>query len=70
MSEIPKTDKLFLMLHRAGWSVGDTAFVGKEGISWLVFGTKGDHSIRAEGKSQKFEQVTGPSHYSGSSSPS
>jgi len=48
-----KTDKLFLILHRAGWSIGDTAFAGKEGISWLVFGTKGDHSIRAEGKSQE-----------------
>ena len=53
MSNIPKTDKLFLILHRAGWSVGVTAFVGKDGISWLVFGTKGDHSIRAEGKSQE-----------------
>ena len=50
MEEIPKTDRLFLIVHRAGWSIGDTAFVGKEGISWLVYGTKGDHSIRAEGK--------------------
>jgi len=53
VEEIPKTDKLFLMLHRAGWSIGVTAFVGKEGMSWLVFGTNGDHSIRAEGKSQE-----------------
>ena len=52
MDDIPKTDRLFLILHKAGWSVGDTAFVGKEGISWLVYGTKGDHSIRGEGKSQ------------------
>ena len=52
MEEIPKTDRLFLILHKAGWSIGDTAFVGKEGISWLVYGTRGDHSIRAEGKSQ------------------
>ncbi len=52
MDDIPKTDKLFLILHRAGWSIGVTAFVGKEGMSWLVLGTKGDHSIRAEGKSQ------------------
>src|SRR5208337_159730 len=52
MSEIPKTDKLFLIVHQAGWSIGDTAFAGKERISWLVCGTKGDHSIRAEGKSQ------------------
>ncbi len=48
MSEIPITDKLFLILHRAGWSVGDTAFVGKQGISWLVYGRKGDHSIREQ----------------------
>ncbi len=52
MDEIPKTERLFLILHKAGWSIGDTAFAGKEGISWLVCGTKGDHSIRAEGKSQ------------------
>ena len=52
MNDIPKTDKLFLILHRAGWSIGDTAFVGKEGISWLVYGTKGDHSIQANGKTQ------------------
>ena len=52
MDEIPKTDKLFLILHKAGWSVGDTAFVGKEGISWLVYGTRGELSLRAEGKSQ------------------
>ena len=53
MSEIPKTDKLFLILHRAGWSIGFTAFVGKDGISWLVYGTKGDYSIQANGKTQE-----------------
>ena len=53
MEEIPKTDSLFLILHQAGWSIGDTAFTGKDGISWLVYGTKGDHSIGAEGKSQE-----------------
>ena len=52
MSDIPKTDRLFLILHRAGWSIGDTAFVGKEGMSWLVYGTKGDHSIQANGNTQ------------------
>ncbi len=53
MEEMRKTDRLFLILHRAGWSVGDTAFAGKEGMSWLVYGTNGEHSIRAEGKSQE-----------------
>ena len=46
MNNIPETDKLFLVLHRAGWSIGDTAFAGKDGISWLVYGTKDDHSIQ------------------------
>ena len=50
MDEMPKTDRLFLILHKAGWSIGDTAFAGKEGISWLVYGTKGDHAIQAERK--------------------
>ncbi len=39
----PETDNLFLILHDAGWSIRDTAVVGKERISWLVYGTKGDH---------------------------
>jgi hypothetical protein len=53
VDEISRTDKLFLILHRTGWSIGDTAFVGKEGISWLVFGTKGEHTLRANGKNQE-----------------
>jgi hypothetical protein len=48
-----RTDRLFLLLHEAGWSIGDTAFVGKEGISWLVFGTHGDQRIRANAKTQE-----------------
>jgi hypothetical protein len=52
MSNIPKSDKLFLILHTAGWSIGVTAFVGNEGVTWLVYGAYGDHSIHAEGKSQ------------------
>jgi hypothetical protein len=45
-----KTDRLFLMLCLAGWSIGDTVFAGKEGISQRVYGTRGDHSLRADGK--------------------
>ncbi len=52
MDDISKTDKLFVILHRAGWSIGDTAFTGKQGISWLVYGTKGDHSIQTNGTTQ------------------
>jgi hypothetical protein len=32
MEKIPKTDELFLILHKTGWSIGDTAFVDKERI--------------------------------------
>lgn len=53
MDNIPKTDKLFRILHRAGWSIDCTAFAGKEGLSWLVFGTNGDGSIKANGKPQE-----------------
>jgi hypothetical protein len=48
-----KTDRLFLILHEAGWSIGDTAFAGKDGISWLVYGTNGDHAIQATGQTQE-----------------
>ena len=53
MDEMNKIDRPFLILHRAGWSVACTALVGNGGISWLVFGTKGDQSIQAEGRSQE-----------------
>jgi hypothetical protein len=38
MDHIPKTDKLFLLTDRAGWSIACTAFAGKDGLCWLVFG--------------------------------
>jgi hypothetical protein len=53
MIDIPKTDKLFLILHRAGWSIGDTAFAGKEGLSWLIYGTSGDHLIQVHGNTKE-----------------
>jgi hypothetical protein len=50
MNDIPKTDNLFLILHRAGWSISDTALRARTVTS--------DRStlrrairIRAEGKS-------------------
>lgn len=53
MSDIPKADRLLLILHKAGCSIVVTAIAGKEGISWLVFGTNGDHSIHANGKTHE-----------------
>ena len=40
MNNILKIDKLRLILHQAGWSIGDTAFAGNGGIIWPVYGTK------------------------------
>ena len=42
------------ILHKAGWSIGNTAFEGKEGFTWLVYGTNGDHMIQAnKGQSEE-----------------
>ena len=39
-------------LHRAGWSVGDTATRGEDGqLVWLVTSANGENVIRAEGAS-------------------
>jgi hypothetical protein len=53
MNDIPITDQLFLILHRAAWSTTSNAFIRKDSLSWLVFGTHGDHSIQASGKNQE-----------------
>ncbi len=43
-------EESYASLHRAGWSVGDTAFVGPDGFrAWLVSGHNGENLIRAEG---------------------
>jgi hypothetical protein len=37
-------------LHRAGWSIGDTAFTTTPGsLAVVVFGSNGENLIRAEG---------------------
>ena len=40
-------------LHRAGWSIGSTAFAGEgRGLVWLVTGLNGENVIRAEGATE------------------
>jgi hypothetical protein len=47
------SDEALARLHRAGWSIGDTAFHdGAGGIAWLVSGSNGENLIRAEGASR------------------
>jgi hypothetical protein len=52
MNVIRKSDELLDLLHQAGWSIGDAAFAGAEGVSWLVYGTQGGYELRAEDASR------------------
>lgn len=45
MNDNKRSDKLFRVLHKAGWSIGDTAFAGKNGLTWMVFGTQDGYEI-------------------------
>ncbi len=44
----PSVDESFARLHRAGWSIGETAGAAV----WVVTGTNGENRIHAEGGSQ------------------
>jgi hypothetical protein len=48
MHTLTTTDEFFLALHRAGWSIGDTAFEGEHGLTWLVYRTRAGYEVRAE----------------------
>ena len=38
-------------LHSAGWRMNSNAFLDQDGrLVWVVSGSKGDHCIRAEGR--------------------
>jgi hypothetical protein len=43
------SDDYFVLLHRSGWTIGDTAFRGGGNLVWLVTGSNGENRIRAEG---------------------
>jgi hypothetical protein len=43
----------FGRLHRAGWSIGSTAFATDAGgVVWVVSGVNGENAIRAEGPTE------------------
>ena len=44
----PRPDESFARLHRAGWSIGETATAG----GWQVTGSNGENLVSATGKSQ------------------
>ncbi len=44
------SDEALARIHRAGWSIGDAAFVVEGGgLAWVVSGHDGENLIRAEG---------------------
>jgi hypothetical protein len=52
MSSYPGVDECRDRLHRAGWSIGETAIGPDHALVWLVTGTKGENGIEARGRSQ------------------
>lgn len=48
MNTPSKIDELFVLLHEAGWSIGDAAFDGQAGRTWLVYGTQGGYELRVD----------------------
>jgi hypothetical protein len=47
---MPSTAEILGALHRAGWSIGDTAFHTADGrLVYVVLGRNGENRIRAEG---------------------
>jgi hypothetical protein len=57
MDNLTPTDVALIRLHRSGWSVGDTAFSGPHGTTWVVFGSNGENLIRATGPTQSVAWV-------------
>jgi hypothetical protein len=47
-SPFPSPDESFARLHRAGWSISETATAG----GWLVTRHNGENPVNATGKSQ------------------
>jgi hypothetical protein len=48
----PTVDESLDRLHRAGWSVGDTAFGREPALVWCVSGCNGENSIEARGRTR------------------
>jgi hypothetical protein len=46
------SDDPLALLHRSGWSIGDTAFQIGDVLVWLVTGSNGENRIRAEGSTR------------------
>ena len=49
----PTVDESLDRLHRAGWSVGDTAFGPEDGLVWYVRGSNGGNAEKSEAVSNR-----------------
>jgi hypothetical protein len=49
LDALSPADRAFLGLHAEGWSCGDAASAGPEGRLWVVYATREDRAIVAEG---------------------
>jgi hypothetical protein len=52
MFTYPGVDECRDRLHRAGWSIGETAIGPDFTLVWCVTGTNGENRIEARGRSQ------------------
>ncbi len=50
--DYPSSDDLFVRLQRAGWSVGEVAVHGADGVWWLVSGTNGENAVNVRGRTE------------------
>jgi hypothetical protein len=49
MFTYPAVDASADRLKRVGWSVGDTAVHGPDGITWVVFAHRGEQTVEGRG---------------------
>ena len=48
----PTIDESLDRLHRAGWSVGDSAFGTGHALVWTVSGTNGENRVQSYGRTR------------------
>jgi len=52
MPAYPTVDECRDRLHRAGWSIGETAIGPDHALVWLVTGTNGENVLRLAAKAR------------------
>jgi hypothetical protein len=52
MDDLSPADVAQIRLRRCGWNVGETAFSGPHGTTWVVSGSNGENIIRATDPTQ------------------